>query len=133
MAQNRTKGAVSAVKLAEVGRGDAEHTAFDNLINEVANQPLLSHRDSKKPLCVFTDASDTIQSAIITQIQLVELRISHMNQPHELMCFLIRSFQSKEASMIYFGKESVPYSCNNTLNTLDCYLNTWLRPLRRSE
>lgn len=55
----RTKHAVALYKLSTFGWSKPELEAFEACETALAHQVNLSNRDKNKPLCVYTDASDT--------------------------------------------------------------------------
>ncbi len=67
-AGKRAKRAVSKVKLSAVGLSKKHDTAFEECMSALAHQCTLTHRDTSKGLCLCTDASDSVWSAILTQV-----------------------------------------------------------------
>ena len=105
-AGNRTKRAVSRYRLSELGWGRTEERAFDDCKKALANQVTLSHRDESKRLCVFTDASDTVWSGIVTQVCPDDLPKPHMDQDHDPLAFLSGRFNATQLGWSILEKEA---------------------------
>lgn len=65
-AGSRTKRAVAKFSLAALEWSEVERTAFEKCTSALKNQVTLAHRDDAKRLCIFTDASDSFWSGILT-------------------------------------------------------------------
>ena len=68
VANARTERSVSKILPSAVGWGEKESGALNRCTSALFQQVALSHRDQTARLCVYTDASDTFWSGIITQI-----------------------------------------------------------------
>lgn len=83
----RTKRAVTRVSLDALGWDSSLTQAFEKYKNSVAKRVTLAHRDDSKRLCIYTDASDTHWSGIVTQVLISDLFLPHSNRPHEPFAF----------------------------------------------
>ena len=72
----------------------------------LAEQVTLSHRDDGKRLCVYTDASDSVWSGIVTQVPYEELKNAHEKQRHEPLAFLSGRFNSVQFGWSILEKEA---------------------------
>ena len=102
----RTKISVSRISLASLGWGEEQLKAFEVCKRALASQVTLTHRDSRKRLCVYTDASDVIWSGIITQVPKEELKLKHSNQNHEPLAFLSGRFNETQLRWSTLEKEA---------------------------
>ncbi len=68
----------------------------------LADQATLCHRDYSKRICVFTDASEHIRSAIITKIAVEDIEIANEKKCYEPLAFLSGYFNPTQ--VVYFGK-----------------------------
>lgn len=102
----RTRLSVSRYKLSTLGWGESETTAFGNCKTALAKQVTLSHRDTDKRLCVYTDASDSVWSGIVTQVPYEDLKLNHADQRHEPLAFLSGRFNSVQSGWAILEKEA---------------------------
>lgn len=94
----RTKRAVSRASLLEVGWDDEQTVAFDKSKAAIVNRTTLSHRDPGRRPCIYTDASDTHWSGILTQVKLAKIKREHAQQDHEPLAFHYGGFNATELS-----------------------------------
>ena len=87
-----TKRSVSGLQLTLYSWGTKEMDAFEACKTSLVHQVNLSHRDDKKRLCVYTNASDTVWSGIVTQVLQEDLSKKHLNQHREPLGFLSGRF-----------------------------------------
>ena len=92
----RTKRAVSNVDLNAMGWGTSRIDSFNKCKDALANQVTISHRNTKKRLCVYTDASDLAWSGIVTQVDFIDLSKPHLDQSHEPLAFLSGRFNATQ-------------------------------------
>ena len=105
-AGKRTKRAVARLRLSTLGWDHVHTKAFEACKNALSRQVTLSHRDFSKRLCVYTDASDTIWSAILTQVPFTDLKLPAMEQRHEPLAFLSGRFNKKQLGWSTLEKEA---------------------------
>ena len=70
--------------------GTIQSHAFQNLQDTLKNAVELSYPDSKKEICVFTDASERFLSAIMTQCERKELEKGLWNRNTILWLFQVQ-------------------------------------------
>lgn len=100
----RTKRKVKKVVLE--GSWRAIHdVAFKNIKDKLASSTKLSFPKSDGIICLFTDASDTHWSAVLTQIPLADKKKEIEEQCHELLCFLSGCFKGSAANWSVPEKE----------------------------
>lgn len=105
-AGKRTKLAVSRYKLSNFGWGNTELRAFEACKQALANQVTLSHRDERKRLVIYTDASDTVWSGIVTQVPRRDLKLPHSDREHEPLAFLSGRFNAVQFGWSILEKEA---------------------------
>ena len=115
-ATKRTKRAVVRVQLSTLGWGKTELDAFESCKHALAHQVTLAHRDSTKRLCVYTDASDTAWSGIITQVPHAHVHRSHAEQDHAPLAFLSGRFNATQLGWSVLEKEA--YAVLTTLDRM---------------
>lgn len=71
--RKRTKIAVASIKLQRMGWQNPESDAFETWKTALANLVTLADRHEKQRLSIFTDASDTVWSRIVTQVPFPDL------------------------------------------------------------
>lgn len=110
----RTKRAVTRVSLSHLGWGQTEPDAFEACKHALAHQVTLAHRDDEQRLCVYTDASDTAWSGIVTQIPPADLHKAHAVQGHLPLAFLSGRFNATQ-----IGESVLENEAYAVLTTLD--------------
>lgn len=91
-AGKRTKKAVEKIRISDSWGTD--HTAaFENVISQLAAATRLSLPKNGHRVCLFTDASDSHWSAILTQSPTDDESKPVDEQQHEPMCFLSGAFK----------------------------------------
>lgn len=69
----RTKKSIAKLPVTSLGwRGEHAH-AFHDIQGQLREQLQLAHRDYKKTLCIYSDASDRYWAAVVTQCDPSEL------------------------------------------------------------
>lgn len=66
----------------------------------------LAHRDESKRLCIYTDASDTHWSVIVTQVLFSDLPLPHSKQAHEPLAFHSGRFSPTQIGWSTVEKEA---------------------------
>lgn len=105
-AGKRTKRAVSRVSLRNIGWSPSHDDAFNACKRAIANRATLAHRDETKRLCVFTDASDSYWSGVLTQVPRSELTFPHVDQSHEPLAFHSGRFTDTQVGWSTLEKEA---------------------------
>lgn len=115
-AGRRTKQAVMNVKLEALGWTEADARVFHHCKDALEKQVTLSHRDMKKRLCVYTDASDGFWSGMLTQVPHEDLSKKHQLQKHEPLAFLSGQFNKTQMGWSVLEKEA--YAVMATLDRM---------------
>lgn len=102
----RTKRAVGRVSLHDIGWTPALSDAFAACKDAIAARVTLAHRDESKRLCIYTDASDSHWSGIVTQVPIEDLSKPHAEQPHEPLAFHSGRFSATELGWSTLEKEA---------------------------
>ena len=68
---------MARVCLSDMGWNDFHKACSENFKHALANQGKRAHRDEKKRLCVYTDASDFVWSGVVTQIPTNDVNKEH--------------------------------------------------------
>lgn len=76
-AGTRKKLRIARIALSTVGWGATERHAFIDCIYALSTFVTLAHRDTSKRLCVYTDASETFCSGIMTQLPGSDASLAH--------------------------------------------------------
>ena len=105
-AEKRTRQSVSRVSLSALRFASNEKAGFENCKQALANQVTLLHRDRRKRPCVYTDASKTVWSGIVTQVPYSDLSQSHSQQRHDALAFLSGKFNSTQLGWSILEKEA---------------------------
>jgi len=92
-AGSRKRRAVSKVKLTSNHWGPTQQNAFSSIKDALKNCVTLGHPDPAKVLCLFTDASDTHWSGVLTQIPQSDVDLPFEEQRHDPLSFLSGSFK----------------------------------------
>ena len=103
---SRTKRLAARIHLSSIGWGPSECQAFDACKHAIRNQITLAHRDYTKRLCLFTDASDTIWAAFLSQVPPSALHLPVDQQPHEPLAFLSGRFNDTQLRWSTLEKEA---------------------------
>lgn len=104
LANSRRKTAVSKVQLGEMWC--QEHTdSFKRLKRQLASSVELVHPKPNFRVCLFTDASDTHWSAILTQSPISQNRKPVEEQENEPLAFISGSFKGHSENWSVPGKE----------------------------
>lgn len=102
----RTKRAVARVSLDQIGWSVARTHAFEACKKAIADRVTLAHRDDTKRLCIYTDASDTHWSGIVTQVPLSDTSLSHLEQAHDPLAFHSGRFSETQLGWSTLEKEA---------------------------
>lgn len=102
---SRKKKKIESMRLDDLSWGPEHTSSFQGLQRSLQNAVTLSHRDSKKSICIFTDASDTHWAAVVTQCEPDQLNQSVMKQSHEPLAFLSSAFRRHESRWSTYEKE----------------------------
>lgn len=101
-----TKHAVTHVQLSTLDWEKTELDAFEAYKHALAHQVTLAHRDLEQWLCVYTDASDTAWSGIITKVPHQDLSKAHKEQRHSLLTFLSDRFDATQLGFFVLEMEA---------------------------
>lgn len=116
----RTKQAFSRLSIFAVVWGISESEAFEYCKKILGEQTTLAHLDEIKWFRVYTEASDTIWSGILTQVIWEDLFNVHKEQRLEPLAFLSRRFNNTQFGWATIEKEG--YAVIETLEHMH-----WLR------
>lgn len=100
----RTKRAVKNLSITS-DWGATESLAFETIKQQLTAAVKLSHPKPDFGLCLFTDASDSHWSAILTQVPTDQRNDKIENQHHEPMCFLSGAFKGSSKNWSVPEKE----------------------------
>ena len=100
----RTKRAIRNISVTTDWGATHDH-AFATIKEQLAAAVKLSHPKSEFELCLFTDASDTHWSAILTQVPKSQRNKKIDEQQHEPMCFLSGAFKGSSKNWSVPEKE----------------------------
>jgi len=100
----RTKRAIRNISVAD-NWGAIHDQSFDTIKKQLVAAVKLSHPKSEHDLCLFTDASDTHWSAILTQVPMNQRDRCIEEQEHLPMCFLSGAFKGSSANWSVPEKE----------------------------
>ena len=103
-AGKRTKRALRNLSLSN-SWGTEHDTAFATIKSQLAASVKLAHPRQETAFCLFTDASETHWSAILTQVPLNQRRKEIEKQEHEPLSFLSGSFTGSAANWSMPEKE----------------------------
>lgn len=102
----RTKRAVTYLRLEDFGWNDSYEQVFKMCKDALINQVTIAHRDEEKLLCIYTDASDSVWSGILTQVPFEDLVQPHEDQRHDPLGFLSGRFDRTQSSWSILEKEA---------------------------
>lgn len=105
-AGKRTKRVVAQVSLDSLGWSPFQTSAFDACKHAISDRVTLAHRDEDKRLCVYTDASDSHWSGMITQVPNADLSLPHSEQRHEPLAFHSGRFDPTQMGWSTIEKEA---------------------------
>jgi RNase H-like domain found in reverse transcriptase/Reverse transcriptase (RNA-dependent DNA polymerase) len=94
------------VMLSDVGWNERHAEVFGEINKAIAHSVTLAYPDDKKVICVFTDASETHWSGVVTQIQFSELAGPVLEQAHEPLGFVSGAFQGSQQRWPIVEKEA---------------------------
>lgn len=123
LANKRTKQAAAGVLISNTSWNTAHEKAFQDVKRAIQHAVTLSHPDPEKILCLFTDASDTHWSGVLTQIPACDQDEPFQEQHHEPLSFLSGSFKGSRARWSTPEKEA--FAIVESVSRLDYIL---LRP-----
>lgn len=88
--------------------GDEHNTAFTSLIQAMTKQVTPATADPAKRLCLFTDASSTYWSGVLTQVSMSEFHSGKQPQKwaHQPIAFISGTFRNYSARWTTSEKES---------------------------
>lgn len=72
----------------------------------IAQRVYLAHRDKEKRLCIYTDASDSHWSGILTEVPYSHLSAPHHYQAHEPLAFHSGKFLAVQLGWSTLGKKA---------------------------
>ena len=104
--RKRTKRSIKNLKLSELSWGPEHFDIFHSFQVQLKKAITLSHRDTNKATCIYTDASDLHWSAVVTQCDPTELEKDVSEQNHRPLAFLSSSFKKSELKWSTFEKEA---------------------------
>lgn len=104
-AGKRTNRAVASIKLRILGWGKQEQKTFQRFKKSLANLVTLAHRDEEQRLCIYTDASDVVWSAIVTQVPYEDLDKRYKQQRHSPLAFCSGNFNATQVGWSTLEKE----------------------------
>lgn len=110
------KRSLARISLAAVRWDQTERQAFRSCVEALARRVTLAHRDAKKRLCVYTDASDSFWSGIMTPVPPEDTTLPHAEQRHEPLAYLSGRFTLQQARWSIFEKEA--YAVLTTLQRM---------------
>lgn len=102
----RTKRAVARVSLDKLGWTSSLTQSFERCKTAIADRVTLAHRDESKRLCIYTDASDTHWSGIVTQVPLTDISLPHSDQAHDPLAFHSGVFSATQIGWSTVEKEA---------------------------
>ena len=115
-AGKRTKRAVRKLRID--GLWGAEHdSAFMCIKNQLAACTKLAYPKETHTMCMFTDASETHWSAVLTQVPSNQMSLSIAEQDHEPLCFLSGAFSGSSFNWSMPEKEG--FSIVEAMTRLD--------------
>jgi len=121
-AGKRTRQSVSKVKvsLKDTSWSCTHVEAFEKIKLALEQSVTLAHPDPEKLLCLFTDASETHWSGVLTQIPASEVNEEIQNQGHEPLSFLSGTF--KGSSSRWSTPEKEAFAIVECVTRLDYFL-----------
>ena len=102
----RTKPDVARNHFTAFGWSSEQLDAFESCKNALENQVTLSYRDGPQRHCVYTDASDTVWSGIVTQAPLEDFSKLHSEQSRSALAILSGRFNSTQLVCFILEKEA---------------------------
>lgn len=118
----RTTRAVSRLQLSDIGWSDSHESAFSDCKKALAHQVTLRHHDESLRLSVYTDASDTVWSGMITQVPWEDLGKPQADQRHGPLAFLSGRFNQTQLRWSVLEKEA--YAALATLARMHWLVST---------
>lgn len=112
----RTKRAVSKLNLTELW-GEEHDRAFESIKSFLVQSIKLSYPKSSHTMCLFTDASETHWSSILTQVPHNEIALPVENQSHQILSFLSGSFSKSAFRWSIVEKEA--FAVVHSMSQLD--------------
>lgn len=103
---SRKKNDVGKISLKNLGWSETEENCFVQCKHALSHQVTLTHRDPDKRLSIFTDASDTGWSGILTQVPFHQLQRPFDEQNHQPLAFLSGQFNKTQLSWSTIEKET---------------------------
>ena len=79
---SRTKKSIEKIKLSSLTWGPEHEAVFRNFQDEIKNLAKLAHRDPRRAICLYTDASDAYWAGVVTQCDADELDKNVEKQKH---------------------------------------------------
>ena len=116
LAGNNKKSRLASVRLAQHGWNDSLTNVFLLVKTALANHMTLAHPDPACKMCVFTDASSTHWSAVVTQVREFNPTIPIQDQQHELLSMLSGTFNKTE--LLYPIVEKEAHAINQAVTKL---------------
>lgn len=101
----RTKRSIKSIALSSLSWGPIHEQMFQSLQESLPNAVILSYRDPEKEICVFTDASESFWSGVVSETDKEQLKRSLAEQSHEPLAFLGGEFKEAEFGWSPFKKE----------------------------
>lgn len=112
--------AIRKIPVSSLGWNSNHSAAFDWIQQSLKNAVWLAHMDAKKPLCIFTDASDQHWAAVVTQCAEDDLQKPIGDQRHIPLAFLGAQFTGASQDWSTIEKEG--FAIYQTFKKLDYLL-----------
>ena len=105
---SRKKRVIKSKALSKFGWTSHHTDAWHQCMNMLKNSVKLAYPDDTKALCIFTDASDSHWSAVVTQIPHDQFSKSFEAQQHQPLLFLSGNFKGASSRWAIVEKEAFP-------------------------
>jgi RNase H-like domain found in reverse transcriptase len=118
----RTKKAAGKTILWDLGWNASHTESFQQCKSALAAAATLAHPRDEMRLCVFTDASQNVWSAVVTQVSPRDLDKPLADQQHEPLAFISGAFKGASSRWPIVEKEA--FEIVETTDRLDYFLCT---------
>lgn len=112
----RTKRAVVRARLHSLGWQPKHAAAFEECKQAILHRTTLWNRNENMRLCIFTDASDSHWSGIVTQVPRDQLTLPHIDQTHDTL-----AFHSDRFSTIQLGWSTIEKEAYAVMDSIERY------------
>ena len=102
----RTKKSVKRILLSALSWTEQHIQLFHQFQDELQTSVRIAHRDKSKKICVYTDASDEMWAAVVTQCHKEDLDKDISNKKHQPLAFLGGRFKGPQKNWTTFEKEA---------------------------